>query len=51
MKNQLKNYLRIFVLLIGLSALLWNCEKEEIIEPTETIEIQEEPKLMLKWSL
>jgi len=39
MKNQLKNYLRIFVLLIGLSALLWNCEKEEEFEIIETNQI------------
>ena len=28
-KHQLKNYLRIIVLLLGVSVLLWNCEKEE----------------------
>ncbi len=28
-KQQLKNYLKIFVLLFGVSILLWNCEKEE----------------------
>ena len=31
-KHQLKNYLRFFVLLLGVSALLWNCEKEEFID-------------------
>lgn len=47
-KHQLKNYVRIFVLLIGVSTLLWNCEKEEIIEPTETVEIQKHPKINVK---
>ncbi len=36
MKNQLKNYLKIFVLLFGVSILLWNCEKEENIIETQT---------------
>ena len=32
-KNELTNFLKLGILLIGISLLLWNCEKENLLEP------------------
>lgn len=37
-KNKLKNRLKIGILFLGISLLLWNCEKDEFIEQqSETV--------------
>ncbi len=40
MKNQLKNYLKIFALLLGVSVLLWNCEKEQQVYESPQDEVK-----------
>jgi hypothetical protein len=39
-KQKIANYLKTGILLFGVSVLLWNCEKEEVLIPEQKKEIK-----------